>query len=132
MGNLSIFSRDEIESLGPPILEELSDSDVSETVLRDLALKHLAKLVDPTSQTVAEKLNLPCVLTEELLYQLYREKLIEMRLQSSSGTTRYAILEHGWQRVAQLENQCAYRGPAPVSLADYRHMTRLKGHSFMR
>lgn len=124
MGHLSIFTREEIESLGPPIPEELSDAGVSEAVLRDLALKQLARLVDPTSPAVAEKLHLPWVLTEELLYQLYREKLIEMRLQSSSGATRYAMLEHGWQRVAQLES--GYQGPAPVSLADYRHMMRLQ------
>ena len=98
MGHLSIFTREEIESLGPPTPEELPDAGVSESVLRDLALKQLAKLVDPTSPAVAEKLHLPWVLTEELLYQLYREKLIEMRLQSSSGATRYAMLEHGWQR----------------------------------
>ncbi|MFN2511197.1 MAG: ATP-binding protein [Pyrinomonadaceae bacterium] len=126
MGHLSIFTRDEIESLGPPIPEELLDTGVSDDVLRDLALKHLARLVDPNSVAVAEKLNLPCVLIEELLYQLYREKLIEMRLQSSAEATRYAMLEHGWQRVAQLEKQCGYVGPAPVSLADYRHMMRLQ------
>ena len=126
MGHLSIFTREEIESLGPPIPEELSDAGVSEGVLRDLALKQLARLVDPSSLAVAEKLNLPCVLTEELLYQLYREKLIEMRLQSASGATRYAMLEHGWQRVAQLQAQCGYMGPAPVSLADYTHMMRLQ------
>jgi len=124
MGHLSIFTREEIESLGPPIPEELSDAGVSEAVLRDLALKQLARLVDPTSTSIAEKLHLPWVLTEELLYQLYREKLIEMRLQSSSGATRYAMLEHGWKRVAQLES--AYNGPAPVSLADYMHMMRLQ------
>src|SRR5688572_5638370 len=126
MGHLSIFTREEIESLGPPIPEELSDSGVSEDVLRDLALKHLARLVDPTSQAVAERLSLPCVLAEELLYELYREKLIEMRLQSSSGATRYAMLDHGWERLGQLQRQCSYLGPAPVSLADYRHMMRLQ------
>lgn len=126
MGHLSIFTREEIESLGPPIPEELSDACVSEAVLRDLALKHLARLVEPNSPAVAEKLNLPGVLTEELLYQLYREKLIEMRLQSAPGTTRYAMLELGWQRVEQLEKQSGYLGPAPVSLADYRHMMRLQ------
>ncbi|MCM3900315.1 MAG: hypothetical protein ND866_01270 [Pyrinomonadaceae bacterium] len=126
MRHLSIFTREEIESLGPPIPEELADTGVHQDVLRDLALKHLARLVEPTSATVAEKLNLPCALTEELLYQLYREKLIEMRLQSAAGTSRYAMLEHGWQRLAQMQAQCGYLGPAPVSLADYRHMVELQ------
>jgi MoxR-like ATPase len=126
MGHLSIFTREEIESLGPPIPEELADAAVAGDVFRDLALRHLARIPEPNSASVSERLSLPCVLTEELLYQLYREKLIEMRLQSTSGATRYAMLEQGWQRLAHLETQCGYLGPAPVSLADYRHMMRLQ------
>src|SRR5690242_1862054 len=126
MGNLSILSRSEIEGLGPPMLEELADSGIHEQFLCDLALKHVAMLPEPSTATVADRLHLPRVLTEELLYQLYREKLIEMRLQSAVGSTRYAMLDHGWERVARLQAQSGYLGPAPVSLADYSFMMRLQ------
>src|ERR671926_963394 len=126
MGNLSILSRSEIEGLGPPMLEELADSGVHEQFLCDLALKHVAMLPEPSTATVADRLHLPRVLTEELLYQLYREKLIEMRLQSAVGSTRYAMLDHGWERVARLQAQSGYLGPAPVSLNDYALMMRLQ------
>lgn len=126
MGNLSILSRTEIESLGPPMLEELSESGVHEAFLCDLALKHVAMLPEPSTTAVADRLHLPRVLTEELLYHLYREKLIEMRLQSAVGSTRYAMLDHGWERVARLQSQNAYLGPAPVSLDDYALMMRLQ------
>ena len=105
MGNLSFLTRAEIESLGPPTPEELDELGVSEAFLRDLALKHVATLADPTTISVAEKLRLPPALTDELLYQLYREKLIEIRLQSAAGLTRYAILDHGWERVSRLHTQ---------------------------
>ena len=126
MGNLSILSRSEIEGLGPPMLEELADAGIHEQFLCDLALKHVAMLPEPSTTAVADRLHLPRVLTEELLYHLYREKLIEMRLQSAVGSTRYAMLDHGWERVARLNSQSGYLGPAPVSLDDYALMMRLQ------
>jgi hypothetical protein len=126
MGHLSILSRAEIESMGPPTPEELSETGVHEAFLCDLALKHVAMLPEPTTITVADRLHLPRALTEELLYHLYREKLIEMRLQSAVGATRYAMLDHGWERVSRLQAQSGYLGPAPVSLDDYAHMMRLQ------
>ncbi len=126
MGNLSFLTRAEIESLGPPTPEELEELEVSEAFLRDLALKHVATIAEPTTANVAEKLHLPLALTDELLYQLYREKLIEIRLQSAVGITRYAMLDLGWERVARLQLNCGYAGPAPVSLQDYSYMMRLQ------
>jgi len=126
MGHLSILSRSEIESLGPPMLEEIGDTGIHEQFLCDLALKHVAMLPEPSTTNVADRLHLPRVLTEELLYHLYREKLIEMRLQSAVGSTLYAMLDHGWERVARLNSQSGYLGPAPVSLEDYSLMMRLQ------
>jgi hypothetical protein len=83
-------------------------------------------LPEPTTISVADRMHLPRALTEELLYHLYREKLIEMRLQSAVGATRYAMLDHGWERVGRLQQQSGYLGPAPVSLDDYAHMMRLQ------
>ncbi|HUS11068.1 MAG TPA: hypothetical protein VMZ30_11430 [Pyrinomonadaceae bacterium] len=126
MGHLSFLTRAEIESLGPPLPEDLEETGVSDALLRDLALKYVATLADATSAVVAEKLHLPSALTEEILYSLYREKLIEMRLQSAVGVTRYAMLDPGWESLLRLEVHNGYRGPAPVSLADYTYMIRLQ------
>jgi hypothetical protein len=112
--------------MGPPTPEELSETGVHQAFLCDLALKHVAMLPEPTTISVADRLHLPRALTEELLYHLYREKLIEMRLQSAVGATRYAMLDHGWDRVQRLQSQSGYLGPAPVSLDDYAHMMRLQ------
>jgi hypothetical protein len=126
MGHLGILSRTEIESLGPPNPEEMADTGIPSAYLCDLALKHIAMLPEPTTNSVADRLHLPRALTEELLYHLYREKLIEMRLQSAVGSTRYAMLDHGWERVSRLQTQSGYLGPAPVSLTDYSYMMRLQ------
>lgn len=126
MGLLNFLTRAELESFGPPTPEEFSELGVSHTLLCDLALKHLSLSPNATAVSIAAKLRLPSPLVEELLYQLYREKLIEMRLQSAGDNTRYAMLDQGWERLARLEGCCRYLGPAPVSMADYAFMMRLQ------
>ena len=126
MGLLNFLTRAELERFGPPTPEEFDEIGVSQTLLCDLALKHLSLIPHPTADSIAAKLHLPSALMEEILYQLYREKLIEMRLQSAGASSHYAMLDHGWERLAQIEAHCRYLGPAPVSVADYHYMTRLQ------
>ena len=126
MSQTTILTRSEVESMGPPVPEELADTGIAEGFLCDLALKHVAMMPEPTTTAVAERLCLPRTLTEEILQKLYREKLIEVRLQTSVGSTRYAMLDHGWDRLSRLLSICGYTGAAPVSLRDYAHMMRLQ------
>ncbi len=126
MGLLNLLTRTELENFGPPTPEEFSEIGVSLSVLCDLALKHLSLLQNPTAISIAAKLHLPVDLMEELLYQLYREKLIEMRLQSAGSSTHYAMLDLGCEQLTRSESYCRYPGPAPVSLADYIYMTTLQ------
>jgi hypothetical protein len=126
MTQTTILSRAEVEAMGPPVPEEIADLGVGEGFLCDLALKHVAMLPEPTTTAVAERLSLTRSLTEEILQKLYREKLIEVRLQTTLGATRYAMLDHGWDRLVRLLAVCGYSGAAPVSLNDYAHMMRLQ------
>src|SRR6266478_5304177 len=126
MSQTTILTRLEIESMGPPPPEELADTGIGEGFICELALKHVAMLPEPTTAALAERLHLPRTLTEEVLQKLYREKLIEVRVQTAVGSTRYAMLDHGWDRLTRLLSVCGYTGAAPVSLADYTHMMRLQ------
>ena len=126
MSHTAILSRAEIESMGPPLPEEISDTGISEGFLCDHALKHVAMVPEPTTAAIAERINLPRMLTEDLLQKLYREKLIEVKMQSTIGSTRYAMLDHGWDRLTRLLSLCGYVGPAPVSLRDYSHMMKMQ------
>src|ERR671929_482473 len=126
MSHTAILTRAKIESMGPPLPEEIADTGISEGFLCALALKHVAMLPEPTTTAVAERINLPRTLTEDLLQKLYREKLIEVKMQSTIGSTRYAMLDHGWDRLTRLLSISGYVGPAPVSLRDYSHMMTLQ------
>jgi hypothetical protein len=126
MSHTTILSRAEIESMGPPLPDELNDTGIAEQFLCDLALKHVAMMPEPTTNSVADAIHLPRTLAEEVLQKLYREKLIEVKLQSAIGSTRYAMLDHGWDRYTRLLSLCGYVGPAPVSLRDYSHMMKLQ------
>ena len=126
MSHTTILSRAEVESMGPPLPEEINDTGIAEQFLCDLALKHVAMMPEPTTQSVSEQIHLPRTLTEDLLQKLYREKLIEVKMQSAIGSTRYAMLDHGWDRLTRLLSMCGYVGPAPVSLRDYSHMMKLQ------
>ena len=112
--------------MGPPVAEEMADLGIAEAFLCDLALKHVAMIPEPTTNTVADRLHLPRALTEEILEKLYREKLIEVRLQTAVGSTRYSMLDRGWDRLLRLMSICGYTGATPVSLNDYAHMMRLQ------
>jgi hypothetical protein len=93
MSQTTILTRSEVESMGPPVPNELADTGVAEGFLCDLALKHVAMMPEPTTAVVAEQLCLPRALAEDVLQKLYREKLIEVKKQSSVGSTRYAMLD---------------------------------------
>jgi len=126
MTHTAILTRVEIETMGPPALEEMREADVSAAFLCDLALKHVAQMPEPTTQSISEELKLPRALVEEMLIHLTREKMIEVKGQMAVGATRYAMLERGWGRTARVRELCGYVGPAPVSLRDYAHMMRLQ------
>ncbi|HEX9917536.1 MAG TPA: hypothetical protein VGA87_00140 [Pyrinomonadaceae bacterium] len=126
MTQTNILTRMEVESMGPPVPEELAETDVPVSFLSDLALKIVAALPEPTTAGVTERMHLPRALTEEILQTLYREKLIEVKLQSAMGATRYGMLDKGWGQLARARAFCGYDGPAPVSLRDYAHMMRLQ------
>lgn len=126
MTHTAILTRAEIETMGPPVLEELREADVAASFLCDLALKHVAQMPEPTTQSISEEMRLPRALVEEMLLHLTREKMIEVRGQVAVGATRYAMLDRGWERVTRVRELCGYVGPAPVSLRDYAHMMRLQ------
>jgi len=106
----------------PKFPETPAQLDLNLSFVTDLALKTLSIDADGTTTSVAERMHLGVMITEEALQRLYREKLIETKGSIGLHGHRYAMLERGWQRVFQLMNVCSYTGPAPLTLELYTEM----------
>lgn len=117
------------EPFSPPFPERMDELDVSPVFLAELALRAVATEVDCTTASIAARLHLGLIITDQLLQRLYQEKLIERRGAIGLHNYRYGMLERGWQEVNRLNRQCSYVGPAPVSLQSYTELTVLQARN---
>jgi hypothetical protein len=106
----------------PPFADSLDKLDVGKGFLVDMALKAVSLESDCTTTNIAKRLHLGIMVTDALLEQLYRDKLIEKKGVVGLHNHRYAMLDRGWTDVSRLINTCSYTGPAPVSLQAYIDM----------
>ena len=113
----------------PPYPQRLEELDVSPAFLADLVLKAVSVEAKSTTASVAQRLHLGVLITEQLLQRLVQEKLIEATGLVGLYSHRYAMLDHGWAKVDRLMNQSTYVGPAPVSLAAYTETITKQVHS---
>lgn len=105
--------------LVPPVPENPQQTGVSETVLRDIALKLASTVPRFDTQWAAERLHLPLQLTEHVYWGLKQDQLIEVLGQEGPFCYRYAITDRGNQTAARSFQICGYVGPVPVSLQAY-------------
>ncbi len=106
----------------PPFPKTIEDLGIHPNFLADLALKTAAIDADCTTATIARRLHLPLLLTDNILHELYEDKLLEIRGVVAPHNHRYAVLDRGWDAVARVRRANRYVGPAPVSLASYTNM----------
>ncbi len=110
-----------------PLSQSLKDLGLPEIFLANLTLKHCFYLDAFTLTDLAERLKMPITIVTQVLEYLRKEKFVEVRgsdpLKSAANafslTNRYALLDGGKRRAAQLMEYDAYVGPAPVTLEDY-------------
>ncbi len=107
------------ETLSPTMPELPHETGLDFGFLADLILKIVSTDTNCTSDRIVDKIKLPMGITEAVLQYLYREKLIEIRERINVHKNRYAMLDHGWERIQRLLNISGYIGPAPVSLNAY-------------
>lgn len=112
----------QVENLVPFLPHNIEGTGLDFGFLADLTLKIVYSDSQSTTERVAERLALPLPITETLLQYLYREKLVDIRGPAGFRNDRYAMLDHGWERVRRLLEASGYIGPAPVSLNSYTGM----------
>lgn len=108
----------------PPVPETLAATGLPLDFIADLAIKHILHMGEFRLADLARRLGLPAALLDEVVEQLRREKLVEVRsaAQFVKSSFRFVITELGKVRAGELLEICRYTGPAPVTLEDYREM----------
>ena len=105
----------------PQLIEE---TGLRRSFIVDLVTRHLFTLGEFTLHDVVERVKLPTTIIDEVLEEIQRSQLIEVKGSLGSGriSNRYVLTDRGKKRAQGLLGISRYVGPAPVSLDAYRRM----------
>jgi energy-coupling factor transporter ATP-binding protein EcfA2 len=97
-------------------------------LLAELLLKHLSVRGTAAGHELGQDLCLPFPIIEPILVHLKEQKLIEVSGGDLMGpiSYRFALTDAGRNRGREAFKACQYVGPAPVTLEQYTHQTRLQ------
>lgn len=128
------FNRPRTSSLGgtgflPTTVTNIEDTGLPSLWLQDLALKILYSQGYLTGFRIAEELTLPFAgVTEHILSELKKEKLIEIKSAQQSGlgssSYLYAMTSKGNIRAQEALVRSQYAGAAPVPIEAYNNAVR--------
>ncbi len=113
----------------PPEIQSIRETGLSPQFLADLALKIIYYASSISGYDIAVAMKLPYLgVLDQVLESLKRDLYIEVRSGSALTTASYtyAVTSKGAVRAMELIERCAYAGPAPVSLSDYRNAVQLQ------
>jgi len=97
----------------------LADASLTEPEVEGLILKYLLNIGAATGRRIADQVQLPFKVIDNLLRTMKTDQLVFYRNTTSMNDYEYAITEFGRERARRLYEQCTYFGAAPVSLTDY-------------
>ena len=106
--------------------QTVTELDVRQSVLEDLALKILYLSGSMSISELTEKTRLSFEVAKELAYQLRAELLCQVT-GMNANIPQISITSQGRTRAMELLSQNQYTGPAPVSLESYVAQTRSQG-----
>ncbi|ATX82271.1 hypothetical protein Ga0123462_1408 [Mariprofundus ferrinatatus] len=108
--------------------DSIEDTGLRRTFIVDLVMKHLFTLREFTLHDVVERLKLPTPIIDEVLEDIQRHQMIEVKGSSGMGrmTYRYTLTDRGKARAQELLGISRYAGPAPVPLSVYRRMIEVQ------
>ncbi len=115
----SISARFGGESYHPSQPRNLAETGLTEALVDSLICKHLASAGNESGRAVAENVCLPFGILEERLQKLRSRQLLTHRGSALLNDYVYSLTEQGREFTQNAIEACAYRGPAPVPLADY-------------
>jgi predicted ATPase with chaperone activity len=113
----------------PPTITSVEDTGLPALWLQDLALKILYSQGYLSGFKVAEELALPFAgVTDKILAELKKEKLVEIKSAQQSGlgssSYLYAMTSKGNERAQEAMARSQYAGAAPVPIETYNNAVR--------
>ena len=105
----------------PPRL--LSDIDIPENLLMDLAVRHVSMRGTASIKSLAQLMKLPLEFTESLFRRLNEQQYVEV-LRMLGDDYVFALSPNGRKLAAERALSSRYAGPAPVSLKAWSEAVR--------
>ena len=109
-----------------PAPRTIDDTGIRRKVLEDLALKILHLSGELSLRELAERMNIPLRIVDEIFGRLRKEGLCQVT-GMAAGVHRIVTTSEGKERASELLSITQYAGAVPVSLADY--VARVKSQS---
>lgn len=106
-------------SFQPPPLDTLDKTDLSESLIESLLFKHLFAAGHLTGRGLSTSMGLPAKPIIEMLAKFKAQQFVYHKDSTAMGDFEYALTDAGRERAKGFVDECAYAGPAPVTLADY-------------
>jgi predicted ATPase with chaperone activity len=122
---LGYISRDrlgEFFSTYPAGPQTVEDSGLDLSFISDLILKHVLFMGEFTIGVIASAVRLPALIVDMAIEELRREKMIEVKgaAHFAKASYQFQVTGQGKKRALELLDICAYVGPAPVTLEQYK------------
>jgi predicted ATPase with chaperone activity len=110
-----------ISPVSPKTVEE---TGLELSFISDLILKHVLFMGEFTIGVISSVVKLPASVVDTAIEELRREKMIEVKgaAHYAKASYQFQVTSQGKQRALELLDICAYVGPAPVTLEQYRSL----------
>jgi predicted ATPase with chaperone activity len=110
--------------ISPVSPETVEETGLELSFISDLILKHVLFMGEFTIGVISSVVKLPASVVDTAIEELRREKMIEVKgaAHYAKSSYQFQVTSQGKQRALELLDICAYVGPAPVTLEQYRSL----------